>query len=59
MLSKWEMELKNEKVGQDNNLAASLCYINNGFRIGGVDIDVYIRTRKEGKADVSFYKDAE
>ena len=44
-------------IGQDNNLAACLFYINNGFRIGGIDTDVYIGTPLEGNADIHFYKD--
>lgn len=44
-------------IGQDNNLAACLFYINTGFRIGGLDTDVYNGTKQEGKADVYFYKD--
>lgn len=46
-------------IGQDNNLAACLFYVNNGFRIGGLDTDVYIGTKQEGKADIYFYKDTE
>lgn len=44
-------------VGQDNNLGACLFYINNGFRIGGLDTEVYNGTKLEGKADIHFYKD--
>ena len=44
-------------VGQDNNLAACLFYIHNGFRIGGLDTEVYNGTKQEGKADIYFYKD--
>lgn len=46
-------------IGQDNNLAACLFYINNGFRIGGLDTEVYIGTKLEGNADIYFYKDIE
>lgn len=46
-------------IGQDNNLAACLFYVNNGFRIGGLDTDVYTGTKQEGKADIYFYKDTE
>lgn len=46
-------------IGQDNNLAACLFYVNSGFRIGGLDTDVYIGTSQEGKADIYFYKDAQ
>ena len=45
-------------IGQDNNLAACLFYVNNGFRIGGLDTDVYIGTGLEGNADIYFYKDS-
>lgn len=44
-------------VGQDNNLGACLFYINNGFRIGGLNTEVYIGTKQEGKADIYFFKD--
>lgn len=46
-------------IGQDNNLAACLFYVKNGFRIGGLDTDVYNGTKQEGKADIYFYKDTE
>lgn len=46
-------------IGQDNNLAACLFYVNTGFRIGGLDTEVYIGTKLEGNADIYFYKDAE
>ncbi|MDO4320927.1 MAG: GNAT family N-acetyltransferase [Lachnospiraceae bacterium] len=45
-------------IGQDNNLAACLFYVKNGFRIGGLDTNIYIGTSQEGKADIYFYKDA-
>ncbi len=44
-------------IGQDNNLAACLCYIKSGFRIGGLDTEVYKGTKQEGKADIIFYLD--
>lgn len=44
-------------VGQDNNLSACLCYLKNGFRIGGLDTEVYRGTSQEGKADIYFYCD--
>ena len=44
-------------VGQDNNLGACLFYIKNGFRIGGLDTEVYKGTKQEGKADILFYLD--
>lgn len=46
-------------IGQDNNLAACLFYVNAGFRIGGLDTEVYIGTKQEGKADIYFYKDTQ
>ena len=42
-------------MGQDNNLAACQFYIKSGFRIGGVDTEVYNGTSQEGKADIIFY----
>ena len=44
-------------IGQDNNLAACLFYINCGFNIGGVDTNVYKGTSQEGKSDIYFYLD--
>ena len=44
-------------IGQDNNLSACLFYISNGFRIGGLDTEVYKGTNQEDKADILFYKD--
>lgn len=41
--------------GQDNNLAACLFYLKNGFHIGGLDCDVYRGTSQENKRDVLFY----
>ena len=43
--------------GQDNNLSACLFYIKTGFRIGGLDTNVYKGTNQEGKADIIFYLD--
>lgn len=43
--------------GQDNNLSACLFYIRRGFRIGGLDTDVYTGTSQEGKSDIIFYLD--
>lgn len=43
--------------GQDNNLSACLFYLNKGFRIGGLDTDVYKGTSQEGKSDIIFYLD--
>ncbi len=43
-------------IGQDNNLAACLFYIKNGFTIGGVDTMVYTGTNQAGKSDILFYK---
>ena len=44
--------------GQDNNLAACLFYLKNGFVIGGLDTHVYTGTSQEGKKDILFYCDA-
>ncbi len=44
--------------GQDNNLSACLFYLKSGFRIGGLDTEVYKGTNQEGKADILFYLDA-
>ena len=43
--------------GQDNNLGACLFYLKCGFRIGGLDTEVYKGTTQEGKADIIFYLD--
>ncbi len=43
--------------GQDNNLTACLFYIKSGFRIGGLDTEVYKGTKQEGKSDIIFYLD--
>ena len=40
---------------QDNNPGACLFYLRSGFRIGGLDTDVYRHTKQEGKADILFY----
>lgn len=44
--------------GQDNNLGACRFYLKAGFRIGGLDTEVYRGTNQEGKADILFYLDA-
>ena len=44
-------------IGQDNNLAACLFYVQTGFHIGGLNTDVYKGTSQEGKADIYFYRD--
>ena len=44
-------------IGQDNNLGACLFYLKSGFRIGGIDTDVYKGTKQEGKTDIIFYLD--
>lgn len=44
--------------GQDNNLGACRFYLKAGFRIGGLDTEVYKGTGQEGKADILFYLDA-
>lgn len=43
--------------GQDNNASACLFYLKRGFRIGGMDTEVYKGTSQEGKADILFYLD--
>lgn len=42
-------------IGQDNNAGACLFYLGYGFRIGGLDTEVYTGTSQEGKADILFY----
>lgn len=44
-------------VGQDDNLTACLFYLRTGFRIGGMDTEVYRGTKQEGKADILFYRE--
>lgn len=44
-------------IGQDNNLAACLFYLKNGFHIGGIDCDIYRGTSQEHKKDIIFYTD--
>lgn len=44
-------------VGQDNNVDACLFYLNSGFRIGGLDTDIYRHTNQEGKKDIIFYSE--
>ena len=46
-------------IGQDDNPGACLFYLHNGFRIGGLDTDVYRHTKQEGKADIIFYAECE
>ena len=43
---------------QDNNLAACLFYLKQGFEIGGLDTRVYRGTPQEHKKDILFYCDA-
>lgn len=43
--------------GQDNNASACLFYLKQGFRIGGLDTEVYKGTAQEGKSDILFYLD--
>ena len=43
--------------GQDNNPGACLFYLKSGFRIGGLDTDLYRHTAQDGKADIIFYID--
>lgn len=45
-------------IGQDNNLSACLFYLKAGFRIGGLDTEVYNGTQQEGIHDILFYLDA-
>ena len=45
--------------GQDNNLGACLFYIRDGFRIGGLNTEVYLGTAQEGKYDIYFYTENE
>lgn len=58
------MELAKEKkmqgvslTVQDNNLSACLFYLKTGFRIGGLDTEVYNGTSQAGKADIAMYRD--
>lgn len=44
-------------IGQDNNLAACLFYLKQGFLIGGFNNRDYQHTQQEGKADIYFYLD--
>lgn len=44
-------------IGQDNNLAACLFYLKNGFEIGGFNNRDYRGTLQENKADIYFYLD--
>ena len=44
-------------IGQDNNLAACLFYLNYGFEIGGFDNRIYRGTSQENKANILFYLD--
>lgn len=46
-------------IGQDNNVSACLFYLGTGFRIGGLDTDVYKHTKQEGKADIIFYSECD
>ena len=46
-------------IGQDNNPGACLFYLHSGFRIGGLDTEIYRHTKQEGKADILFYCEAE
>ncbi len=42
-------------VGQDNNLIACRLYLSTGFKIGGLDTEIYECTKQAGKSDVWFY----
>ena len=46
-------------IGQDNNVSACLFYLGTGFRIGGLDTEVYKHTKQEGKADIIFYSECD
>ena len=50
-----EIKIIDREYKQDNNLSACLFYLKNGFRIGGLDTEVYGGTNQEGKADILFY----
>ena len=45
--------------GQDNNPGACLFYLHSGFRLGGLDTELYRHTKQEGKADLIFYTECE
>ncbi|MCD8106506.1 MAG: GNAT family N-acetyltransferase [Oscillospiraceae bacterium] len=44
-------------VGQDDNLIACRLYLSTGFKIGGLDTEIYEGTKQAGKADVWFYSE--
>lgn len=44
-------------ICQDNNPGACLFYLNSGFRVGGLDTNVYKGTKQEGKSDILLYLD--
>lgn len=44
-------------IGQDNNLAACLFYLEHGFEIGGFDNRCYRGTSQENKTNIYFYRD--
>ena len=44
-------------TGQDDNPGACRFYLKAGFRIGGLDTEVYKGTKQEGKSDILFYLD--
>ena len=46
-------------IGQDNNVSACLFYLGTGFRIGGLDTEVYKHTKQDGKADIIFYSECD
>lgn len=43
--------------GQDSNLGACRFYLGAGFRIGGLDTEVYKGSSQEGTSDILFYLD--
>lgn len=40
----------------DNNIDSCMFYINNGFRVGGLDTEYYMGGKNEGKKDIIFYR---
>lgn len=44
-------------IGQHNNLAACLFYLDFGFKIGGLNTKVYEHTAQAGKDNIYFYYD--
>ena len=40
----------------DNHIDSCNFYINNGFRIGGIDTEYHMGSKNEGKKDIIFYR---